>query len=343
MLTLCTSFRLIVMNYRYNYIDVYKGILILMVVYGHIAYAVSKYADGYTDSVYQFLGDVAMTWMAPYYMAAFFVATGFCMNLSKPYLSQLKTDALTLLLPGVVVPIVMNLLSTGDINLLKIGEGIVLHGAFSWFLVALFLAKQMYRLLLRLPAWSRTVLTLGGAMSGILVFSNQITEYWCMWHALVLLPFLGVGSYMKMHKDWLPKVGVICGFIYVLLIMLLRGLKHTIPAFCSTINFGIFDTPLFLLLTITGSAFVMSIAKLIDKQPLLEYMGRNSLVTYLTHFTFFAIIIPIIKPYILDSQYTFVTSISVFWGLFVGALLWCCIWIRIINMPYLSWIIGKKP
>lgn len=147
---------------RLSYIDIYKGILILMVVYGHIAYAVSKYADGYTDSVYQFFGDVAMNWMAPYYMAAFFVATGYCMNLAKPFLSQLRTDALTLLLPGIVVPVLMDFVSMGNINLLKIGKVFILHGGSCWFLVALFLAKQWFWLLQKLPTWCGVILALGG-------------------------------------------------------------------------------------------------------------------------------------------------------------------------------------
>lgn len=327
---------------RITYLDIYKGILILMVVYGHIAYAVSKYADGCTNGVYQFLGDVAMNWMAPYYMAAFFVATGYCMNLAKPFLSQLRTDALTLLLPGIVVPVLMDFVSMGNINLLKIEKVFILHGGSCWFLVALFLAKQWFWLLQKLPTWCGVILALGGAMFGILVFSNQIPEYWYVWHALVLSPFLFVGSYLSKYKKWIPKAGIPCGVTYILLIMLLKRYGHTIPAFCSTINFGLYDTPYFFLLTIMGSVVIMSVARFINKQSMLEYFGRNSLVIYLTHFTFFAIAIPFFRSFVRNSQDSTVASLCVFVFLFIGSLLWSSAWIKIFDSSYFCWLIGKK-
>ena len=61
---------------RIQHIDVMKGILIIMVVAGHVCYALSTYSKiQLTNSAYSVYCDFINSFVAPYYMAAFFLTS----------------------------------------------------------------------------------------------------------------------------------------------------------------------------------------------------------------------------------------------------------------------------
>ena len=118
---------------RLPYMDVMKGILIIMVVFGHIYYALWKYGELTLDNVtYNITSFIANVLIAPYYMAAFFFVTGFCSNFHKPITVQIKDDIKRLVVPGFIISIVMGFFTTSTTKWLEIFMAMLIK-AFSAF------------------------------------------------------------------------------------------------------------------------------------------------------------------------------------------------------------------
>ena len=78
---------------RKNYIDVFKGILILMVVWGHIVFYVGFYSGiALKGDPFIFTQFVSDKFIAPYYMAAFFWVTGYCSSYRRSFRDQAIID-----------------------------------------------------------------------------------------------------------------------------------------------------------------------------------------------------------------------------------------------------------
>ena len=67
---------------RFQYIDIMKGILILLVVYGHTVW--QAHEVGIHNQTIEMLGETGFLY-EPFYMAAFFAITGYCSNFKKSY------------------------------------------------------------------------------------------------------------------------------------------------------------------------------------------------------------------------------------------------------------------
>lgn len=74
---------------RLQYIDIMKGILILLVVYGHTAW--QAHEVGIHNQTIEILGQTGFLY-EPFYMAAFFAITGYCSNFKKSYKDFLISD-----------------------------------------------------------------------------------------------------------------------------------------------------------------------------------------------------------------------------------------------------------
>ena len=128
---------------RLNYIDVAKGILILMVVYGHVYWVLSKILLIKNVALEDY-GNIQNIWIA-FYMPAFFMLTGYVSSFKKPFLPFLRKQLKTLILPAISLFVLSQILtflfydrnfSLGIIGAIK-GQGF-------WFLYALFVAKILY-------------------------------------------------------------------------------------------------------------------------------------------------------------------------------------------------------
>lgn len=126
---------------RLHYIDVAKGILILLVAYGHI-YGLSKNAC---------VDDISIEWIhrsinlfVSFYMPCFFVVTGFCSSFKKPFFTILVQSLKSIVLPGVFFTMVLMVRNLNYDSMLQLLKSIVLYGGAYWFLSSLFLARIFY-------------------------------------------------------------------------------------------------------------------------------------------------------------------------------------------------------
>ena len=153
---------------RIKYIDLCKGLGILMVTWGHITKL-----DNSVD-----------TWAASFKMAIFFVAAGYLIRYADSYRTQTLKGYAVKLLKSLMLPYVLfSILSIGfrfatmimkhriDIPAIKsyILATITLRGTFAlWFLPVLFIAEILFFCLIKyLPKWMRIVILIVIPVFGI--------------------------------------------------------------------------------------------------------------------------------------------------------------------------------
>ena len=153
---------------RIKYIDLCKGLGILMVTWGHITK----------------LDNPVDTWAASFKMAIFFVAAGYLIRYADSYRTQTLKGYAVKLLKSLMLPYVLfSILSIGfrfatmimkhriDIPAIKsyILATITLRGTFAlWFLPVLFIAEILFFCLIKyLPKWMRIVILIVIPVFGI--------------------------------------------------------------------------------------------------------------------------------------------------------------------------------
>lgn len=116
---------------------------------------------------------------------------------------------------------------------------------------------------------------------GCLFHQHGVNDVWWFEHGLTLTIFLYIGQLFRRY-GMIDKV-LMSGLIYILLIVFMQwfGIRH--PHITAGLSAYASDLPLLLLLSVSGSMMTLYVSKLINKNNLLEYLGRNSLVIYCLH------------------------------------------------------------
>lgn len=329
---------------RKPYMDVYKGLLMLFVIFGHISYAIGVNVNNHSNIVYNCLQGFASNWIAPFYMAAFFVASGFCSSFSKPLKQQVVSDVKTLIVPAWVVTIVVSLFRYETTEtLLLLAKKLLLQGGGFWFVVSLFCARIIYYFTLKIDKRIlRFILLFILSFIGIYLNGHFQDRVWYLFHALSLCVFLEVGNYLRNDKVLNIWSMLISGIIYVVIILFLQYYEKRVPSLCAIQTFNFRWMPIYFILASTGSIVCLSLCKLLQKCSPLEYVGRNSIIYYLTHYQFFNISIPLIATFILSKNSSIIWSISIFLALFIGSVIWSTLISMLLNTKYLCWIIGRN-
>lgn len=285
-----------------NYIDVAKGILILMVVYGHIYWVFSQ-TLGIKNVALEHYGNIQNVWIA-FYMPAFFMLTGYVSNFNKPFSSFLQKQLKTLILPAISLFVLSQSLTflfyDGSFSLGVLG---IIKGQGFWFLYALFIAKMLYYFICKVPAKKIHVfLCLLLYLLGIALTNSKVLEFWSYQHAFLLLPSLAFGYLMKNAQQKFYFV-IVSAFIYIIMLLYYVLLHYKIPRVTGGIFLPINTCLSYLLLSTCGTVFFLYCCKAINRSTILEYIGRNSLVIYCIHVAIIKISGKQLIPYITDFGY----------------------------------------
>lgn len=329
------------MEKRISYIDVCKGILILMVVLGHVVY-IMRITTGLAlgSFPYVFIQNIASIWIAPYYMAAFFLISGYCSKFIRPLKEQIFTDGKRLVLPAIIIPLIMKIVTPPmcDINFHIFSY--ILYGDLPWFLMAMFWARIFFKIVMlpNIKDVYKPIFFIILSIVGCLILERyKGLEYLSFFHGLAFSLFVFIGNKLKnvkISKMWI--VSVIC--IYISLVITCAG--H-VPALCADIYFGIRQWPIYIVAAFCGSLFIFQLSKFIGHNSVLEILGRNSLVIYLTHCEFLRIMSTYMIGYISKYNMSFLFSFCIILFMFVGATCWGVIWSLLLNRKYTKWIVGK--
>ena len=186
---------------RLHWIDVAKGLLILLVVYGHLYAWTRKLNPEAADILLQ-----SLNFFLSFYMPAFFVITGYCSNFKKPFLDFFFSSFKTILLPGLTFALFDAVISF-DVNiqrLYRIAKDFILYGGQYWFLSALFMGRIIYWFLFNHLSTRKTI-----CVSVLLFFLGfmiapyyNALELWWFIHAMMLTSYLCLGQQLRYYNDY---------------------------------------------------------------------------------------------------------------------------------------------
>lgn len=330
---------------RLHWVDIAKCILIVMVVVHHLPYVAHDYVG--TDKI-DVLNDINCLFVS-YFMAAFFIITGYCTNFERKFKDFLVRNLKTIVLPGALFTILLawffNLLARDftlshwlDSEKLKY---ILLNGSQWWFLSALFIVKIVYWIMHRFvkKGWAVGIITIAMMTAGIYLYSREYPEYWFYQHALAFIPFLAFGHWLKDHKGLLENNALAFGGGgAVLLLSALTAAGADIPDIHLTYDMikSVWLIPMALIYATLGSLLIFRLSQMIGRNRILEYIGGQTLIIYMLHADIESILLG--KVLIFGS-----VGLNVAAALLVGVvtivIALAAAWI--VNRRYLKWMLGK--
>ena len=329
---------------RLHYLDIAKGLLIIMVVYGHfeLLCRVCYHIEDHTVVAFDKLEKM---WVV-FFMPAFFFITGYCSNFRKPFLKFVSNGFMILLLPALIINLSINLfdyISWGEapIWIVKtMTKSVLLQAAGEWFIPSLFIARiiiwflqKMDNVIVRLAI----ALVLFGC--GIVLYNSfhQIPNVWFFKHAFMVTVFVLLGNLLRDRGIQLVGRHVVA-IVYMVVIICMMATRIHIPFISNKINVSYQEIPILLLLAMMGIITILEVSKLINRSKVLEYLGKNSLVIYLIHFMFYRIYIYLALPYF--GQNAFLSAL-LFITIVVVNIVSCCACAWLLNTRYFKWILGR--
>ena len=345
--------------------DIAKGLLILLVVMGHIPV---MFRNIMTDN-YQYISyyDIPHSYVRCFFMQAFFVLTGLTTNFERPFPAYLKRC-----LKGILVPYLFFSCITFLVGRIfweqspfyHIGEESYLF-VFEdfWFLQSLFTAKILYYIVRRSVnnCWiTGSILLLFVLISISISYGyadhespSHFHNYFHYRNALAMCIFVWLGDMFRggVKLSLLRNASVVFLVISIVSFVLIYAklpLPQIIEAIILPVQYthesnlnSLLSIPSYLIYAVTGTAFVFYIAILISNMNcrMIEYFGRNSIVVYCLHFTFLQFIIRGLYGLIVPSS-VFLAILFFLLCLALTVLL-CGISIWFFNLKYVRCLIGK--
>lgn len=204
---------------RLHYIDIIKGMCVILVVVRHAPFVLGFADNPYMDIFF------LKNFFIPFFMAAFFMVTGYCSNFDEPFKPFLWKNIKGILLPAFCLYYLNRWLENFDAILYAdnstwltlshwLSPGLrtfIVEGGHYWFLSALFLAKTaMWSLKHVKFLTTRLAIAVSVSFLGVCL-GNVVPQYNCffLFNAMALLPFLSIGLTMKKYgKQMLNGGGI---------------------------------------------------------------------------------------------------------------------------------------
>lgn len=324
---------------RIKYLDIAKGVLIILLVFAHFRSALyrTNFENDYFVYVYEWNSIFTC-----FYMPAFFLISGFCSNFKKDIKTFLNSLFKGLIIPlfalSLIEDIAYSLLVTHH-NLLFTINSTIVQGGTLWFLQALILAKLICFIIQQLidSKLAMLVITLSLLVVGVVLNQFQLgSNPFFYKHGLVASFFVALGIFLKDNKEIYDNALKYSTYVYPMLALINFWKSPNITAFLSV---SVKLIPLFLLLSLCGTFFILSICKRIKECKTLEFWGQNSLVVYALHF---APLVYFFKKFYLwitpSSLLEFVAFVLL---LFTAEYILCFILMKLFQYKPLKYLLGR--
>ena len=336
------------MEKRLHYIDIAKAILIILLLFSH-SFIASRQM-GHENETITWLWQYVLLFNA-FFMQSFFFITGFCSNFNVDFKNFIWKNIKTLLIPSIILAFIgdyaKEIIFTG-----KITPGVLLAilgwwktGGF-WFIAALFLCKVLYYGINKLNLSSQWISIILLYLSGL--FLDQIDiipNYWFHRHALLMLPYLAFGQFIKNNQilleRWLKPLAIVGFFLLPFEWKLNQMGLFPLPAHDFTISVNFITFPLHIVNVFIGTSLILYVSRLIDRNRFLETFGRGTLFIYLTNNLVLRLSVLFIYG-IVQSELSYSGSILVHLSVVAFSIAVYYLLVRIIySSKKLSWVVGK--
>lgn len=298
-----------------------------------------------------------------FFMQAFFRLTGYTSNFDKYPKDFLISATKTIVIPWLSFSCLLKLLNGiifNDWSLAYIIDGQSYFFLFEdyWFLHALFMSKVIYYFAYRYIKndVANGILLLVLAIAGFQIMlsnSDRTNAYhyqnWLHYRDFLCMAiFVWVGNLLK-RKSWLTKkICMVALILYAILWLVYLSARklHLECDFITPIVLShgcnlqsLFQVPAYILFVLSGSLACFRMCMMIKENVIFEYLGRNSIVIYCTHFLFISIAVHVLQ--LLIEPDTIVNALLYASATFCFTLLMCFCSINIFSrIPY-CYALGK--
>lgn len=327
------------MEQRLRYIDLMKGITIILVLLHHfiwLNFDVLSVKNNSFEILYK-----NQHFFSSIIMPIFFFASGYCSNFNQKALFFIRKNIKSLIIPGIIFGLFINLIR-GQYPFVKYVKMSVYYGYFSfWFLFALFYGKIIILWLNIIFFKTKYILLILFifSMLGALLNDMDLFYNFCMHRQVLNLSiYIGIGMWLRNYSksDMVSKIGF-CIYI-ILSILFFMGLID-IPVVTAFFGSTFCTEPLHLIYATSGCLTLLYICKKIGKSNLLENVGKQSLIIYILHCDILLFMLRLLyKYYYVDSL---LSTICMGGILSIICICICYCFALLINTKYLKWTIGK--
>ncbi len=348
---------------RIYWIDAAKGVLILLMVLGHISNIAGRRG---VDDTYLVKCVFYTSLYTCFFMQAFLILTGYTSNFNKDFKSFFISLVKTVVIPWTffsVISQICRVLVLGEDYLFVPIDGqrflfiiedfwflhVLFGGKLIYYFINKYIKSDLYRCLTCIA-----LMIIGFALfahSASLGFGYHHNNFFHYKDLLCMVFSLWLGSFCKRKNifDTLHgKTLVVIISLYLLghalrLFLRIKGIDNMFitPVGLShgTNIHSILQIPTYLFYVILGSFSFFGLMKYVKKCDILKYFGENSLVVYCSHFIILnAIVLLLIPVYTPDSL---VKAIIYTVVVFVSCLFFCSVLIWITKKKPFNYLIGK--
>lgn len=329
---------------RLHWVDVAKGILIVMVAMVHITGRGEEL--GISCPAIDAIGPVAS--VLCFRMPAFFILAGFWGKYDMSFKDFLLRNAKGMLLPLIIFSFLGGVLHEIGYELMK---GSYNTGALEWpflnisldywFVLALFLAKCVYWSVCRISSkqYVRLLVCLALYAVGVLSLKAWFLPNFACWKwALIMLVYLPIGQWVREHlKNW--KLFVAALIVFVAGWVVYWWLDSGIPQPGGGMKYiNLVSAWPSLLLCTVGSVVFLKLCSFIKRARVLELIGRNTLAIYVMHWWIEVLAMKVMRGFFSQGVWlsTAATLVTLALAVFVP-----CLISELLNRPKLKWILGK--
>ena len=320
---------------RFAYIEIFWGLGIILVVFGHI-----------------YLKDIAHNWIYSFHMPLFFFASGWLYK-EKPIVLDIKRRIQTIVIPYFSIGLLILLywqfferrFRNSDLSFLQSVLGLI-SGQYDyldfnvhlWFLPCFFVTVLFYNALVRIGnKWQKgrvVALLIAFIMSIIYVLIPLPSLPWGIDRVFCYIGFYAMGtvlSHLQIDEiiDRLPRL---INYILVVLLILITFILS---------YFKLYTGIMWFVTALIGTVAVLIISMMINHNRILEYLGMISLTVLCIHGPIYRILIKLISM-LLNMNTDAVRESLILAFVVTGlTLCLCAIAHQIINR-FVPWMIGKN-
>ena len=277
------------MKKRIQWIDVAKGLLIILVIVGH----------AHVNSIVDLI-------IYSFHMAAFFVITGYTFHANSNWKSFLLKQIKSLLIPYYAFAALLLIFDAIKALVLHTAEFNLLSGLLSvffpisglptttvyglWFLPCLFLAKIIMFFGLK----KRFVFIIVLPICVIIHFISGLVS------VISLLPFtvlfIATGFIFRKIEHTLNRfISLLVSAVVFIFSIVVNFYFYPGTKDLSSLNLGFI--PLYIISSLSGTYLIISLAKVLEKMKLIANIGKNSLYYYGLHYEVlsgFSFVLPVL-------------------------------------------------
>lgn len=326
---------------RIHWIDVSKGILILLLLLHHFSSA--KRVMGIDGQYFTFLTCWHSLYTA-FFMQAFLMMSGYCSNFNKPQGRFLGGVIKQLVIPFIFFEFVSCSISSAqktDYSVNGIFQvWIETNGTSFWFLNALIVSKILIYYMSKVTKSVKVEFSITFVLLIIAYMMHEFdvgSNFLCIRQSLGSVFFVYLGFFLNNRKEIFDKL-MRLGYIYPYVLVMLLFFKLPIPS--STANMVPLKLlPLFIPLSICGSMAFFSLCKIINRSHFFEYFGRDSLIVYGVHFKLlcFSIYMTLQHFSVNNNFQGMMASIIIYSSLIIA----CSIFIELFKRTPMKWLVGR--